>query len=84
MEKGQQIGLSGTTGNSTGNHLHFQVEENGRAVDPLIYLQDNSDDAKGRKAEGWKIRKAECRKSVRIMNQKIREGFRQAANKEEK
>lgn len=84
VEKGQQIGLSGTTGNSTGNHLHFQVEENGRAVDPLIYLQDNSDDAKGRKAEGWKIRKAECRKSVRIMNQKIREGFRQAESKEEK
>lgn len=40
VEKGQQIGLSGTTGDSTGNHLHFQVEENGIAVDPLIYLQD--------------------------------------------
>ena len=38
VEKGQQIGLSGTTGNSTGNHLHFQVEENGAAVDPAPYL----------------------------------------------
>ena len=38
VEKGQQIGLSGTTGNSTGNHLHFQVEEDGNAIDPLVYL----------------------------------------------
>lgn len=40
VEKGQQIGLSGTTGVSTGNHLHFQVEENGQAVDPLPYLTE--------------------------------------------
>ena len=40
VAKGQQIGLSGTTGYSTGNHLHFQVEENGVAVDPLTYLLD--------------------------------------------
>ncbi|SHJ31327.1 peptidoglycan DD-metalloendopeptidase family protein [Hespellia stercorisuis] len=38
VEKGQQIGLSGTTGNSSGNHLHFQVEEDGTAVDPMPYL----------------------------------------------
>lgn len=38
VEKGQQIGLSGTTGNSTGNHLHFQVEKDGVAVNPLLYL----------------------------------------------
>ena len=39
VEKGQQIGLSGTTGRSTGNH--FQVEENGVAVNPLLYLEGN-------------------------------------------
>ncbi len=38
VTKGQQIGLTGTTGRSTGIHLHFQVEENGVAVDPTSYL----------------------------------------------
>lgn len=38
VEKGQQIGLSGTTGYSTGNHLHFQVEKDGKAVNPEVYL----------------------------------------------
>ena len=38
VTKGQQIGLTGTTGRSTGIHLHFQVEENGVAVNPTTYL----------------------------------------------
>ena len=36
--RGQNIGLVGNTGNSFGSHLHFQIEINGVAVDPLIYL----------------------------------------------
>ena len=43
VEKGQQIGLSGSTGDSTGNHLHFQLEINGAAVDPLPYLYPEAD-----------------------------------------
>ena len=38
VEKGQQIGYVGNTGNSFGAHLHFQVELNGTAVDPYNYL----------------------------------------------
>lgn len=38
VEKGQQVGYVGNTGNSFGAHLHFQVEVNGTPVDPQLYL----------------------------------------------
>lgn len=40
VRQGQQIGQVGTTGRSTGPHLHYEVHINGEAVDPMSITTD--------------------------------------------
>lgn len=39
IQKGQPISLIGSTGRSTGPHLHFEVLKQGRAVDPMSFVR---------------------------------------------
>ena len=40
VKKGDKIGEVGTTGNSTGNHLHFEFRLNGKYIDPFTYIKN--------------------------------------------
>ena len=45
VTQGTPVGLEGSTGNSTGAHLHFELRVNGRPVDPTPYLPPGSPSA---------------------------------------
>lgn len=46
VAQGQVVGITGCTGVSRGAHLHFEITEGGKIIDPLKYLTDYT--------KGWK------------------------------
>ncbi|HEX8364089.1 MAG TPA: M23 family metallopeptidase [Allosphingosinicella sp.] len=42
VRRGELVGLMGSTGRSTGSHLHYEVRIDGRAVNPVPFIQNAS------------------------------------------
>src|SRR5260221_69318 len=42
VQKGQELSLLGSTGHSTGPHVHFEVLKDGSPVDPMAFINQNT------------------------------------------
>jgi murein DD-endopeptidase MepM/ murein hydrolase activator NlpD len=57
VKRGEIIGYMGSTGTTTGTHLHYEVRKRGKALNPYYYLTPQGFYKKEMKKYVWKIKR---------------------------